>query len=155
MTDPLPEVNDMRGHGESSDASRRAKEQMRGVARERGLGVPGELPEITWLRRWAWWRDPHRVSLVDAEQAVRDADARARREERERLTSDEAVEAAARAIAGPARCFCDDDWRVEPFPRCPKHGDGRWPDEPAIKTARAALRAVLVGRADPEGGTDA
>ena len=110
------------------------------------------LPEIARLRRASQMlhgKPQGSVWIDTAEQAVRDADARARREERERLTSDEAVEAAARAIAGPTRCFCDDDWRAAPFPRCPKHGDGRWPDEPAIKTARAALRAVLVGRADP------
>ena len=55
----------------------------------------------------------------------------------------ELVEAAAKALAGEPRCYCPDDWRADPSPRCPFHGDGEWPTYAHYLQARAVLAAVL------------
>ena len=55
----------------------------------------------------------------------------------------ELVEAAAKALAGEPRCYCPDDWRADPSPRCPAHGDGEWPTYAHYRQARAVLAAVL------------
>lgn len=55
----------------------------------------------------------------------------------------ELVEAAAKALAGEPRCYCPDDWRADPSPRCPFHGDGEWPTYAHYLQARAVLTAVL------------
>ena len=62
----------------------------------------------------------------------------------------ELVEAAAKALAGEPRCYCPDDWRADPSPRCPFHGDGEWPTYAHYLQARAVLAAVvpLIERAE-------
>ena len=55
----------------------------------------------------------------------------------------ELVEAAAKALAGEPRCYCPDDWRADPSPRCPFHGDGEWPTYAHYLQGRAVLAAVL------------
>lgn len=55
----------------------------------------------------------------------------------------ELVEAAAKALAGEPRCYCPDDWRADPSPRCPFHGDGEWPTYAHYLQARAVIAAVL------------
>lgn len=55
----------------------------------------------------------------------------------------ELVEAVAKALAGEPRCYCPDDWRADPSPRCPFHGDGEWPTYAHYLQARAVLAAVL------------
>ena len=62
---------------------------------------------------------------------------------RSRLVSDETVEAVAKVIAGPAKCCCDDDWRLPPSRVCPVHGEGSWPYQHHYAKARAALAALL------------
>ena len=55
----------------------------------------------------------------------------------------ELVEAAAKALGGEPRCYCPDDWRADPSPRCPFHGDGEWPTYAHYLQARAVLAAVV------------
>ena len=55
----------------------------------------------------------------------------------------ELVEAAAKALAGEPRCYCPDDWRADPSPRCPFHGDGEWPTYAHYLQARAVIAAVV------------
>ena len=62
---------------------------------------------------------------------------------RSRLVSDETVEAVAKVIAGPAKCCCDDDWRLPPSRVCPVHGEGSWPYQSHYAKARAVLAALL------------
>ena len=69
-----------------------------------------------------------------------------RNELRETIKTDfpsELVEAAAKALAGEPRCYCPDDWRADPSPRCPFHGDGEWPTHAHYLQARAVIAAVV------------
>lgn len=82
-------------------------------------------PEIKRLRGetplWAVAGDERLLVLLsDAERAVRDADARARREERERLTG--------KRITHGRHCICSacarEDWTNPRFAPCGMHGPG-------------------------------
>ena len=80
------------------------------------------------------------VDLAAAEQAVRDADARARREERERLASDAAIERVAIALMEVSEYTYDEKWS-----EIPKSRRKDWRSR-----ARAVLSAALAEQGEPD-----
>jgi hypothetical protein len=62
--------------------------------------------------------------------------------------TDDMVDRGAIVLAGPAPCWCPDDWRADtPAARkgCPQHGNAAWPEERHRVRARRTLEAALHG----------
>ena len=109
------------------------------------MTVPPEIKRLRGeserARLWAAAGDERLLVLLsDAEQAVRDADARARREERERLASDAAIERVAIALMEVSEYTYDEKWS-----EIPKSRRKDWRSR-----ARAVLSAALAEQGEPD-----